>query len=95
MDGIVVHTSFIAYGVNYGAPLYFYIVLTLTFISFILISGGIGMTPGTSAYKDLLSQNMAWRCLRQGLCSLLQYTYYSEVSGRQAPRVPISFSFPF
>jgi ABC-2 type transport system permease protein len=34
---------FIAYGINYNAPIFFYIFLTLTFIPFILISGGIGI----------------------------------------------------
>ena len=34
---------FIAYGLNYHAPLVFYLVLTFTFIPFVLISGGVGI----------------------------------------------------
>ncbi|OHE59555.1 MAG: hypothetical protein A2Z47_16060 [Thermodesulfovibrio sp. RBG_19FT_COMBO_42_12] len=35
---------FIAYGINYGASFLFYLVLILTFIPFILVSGGVGIT---------------------------------------------------
>ncbi|MEW6068057.1 MAG: hypothetical protein AB1610_07195 [Nitrospirota bacterium] len=34
---------FIAYGINYNVPFYFYLMLILTFIPFILISGGLGI----------------------------------------------------
>lgn len=34
---------FIAYGISYDAPLLFYLILILTFIPFIFISGGIGI----------------------------------------------------
>ncbi len=34
---------FIAYGINYGASFLFYLVLILTFIPFILVSGGVGI----------------------------------------------------
>jgi ABC-2 type transport system permease protein len=34
---------FIAYGVSYGAPLYFYLFFILLFIPFLLIPGGIGI----------------------------------------------------
>ncbi len=35
---------FIAYGINYNAPCLFYLVLILTFVPFLLITSGIGIT---------------------------------------------------
>jgi ABC-2 type transport system permease protein len=58
---------FIAYGVNYQAPLYFHVMLTFTFISFILISGGIGITLAHLLTRIFSAQKLRLALLAAGL----------------------------
>ncbi|OGW39421.1 MAG: hypothetical protein A2Y97_02485 [Nitrospirae bacterium RBG_13_39_12] len=56
---------FIAYGISYNAPLIFYLVLILTFIPFLLIAGGIGITVA-----HLLTRIFSIRNLRLSLLAI-------------------------
>ena len=56
---------FVAYGVSYGAPLLFYLVLIVAFIPFLLTAGGIGITAA-----HLLTRIFPARKLRMALMAM-------------------------
>src|SRR4030043_287645 len=63
---------FIAYGISYNAPLRFYLMLILTFIPFLLIAGGIGITTA-----HLLTKVFSIKKLRLSLLAIGLFLFTS------------------
>ncbi len=86
---------FIAYGVNYRAPLYFYVVLTLTFISFILISGGIGITLAHLLTRIFSAKKLRLALLAAGLMLFIAIYILFRSQWSASPESPDQFFLSF
>ena len=69
---------FIAYGLNYHAPLVFYLVLTFTFIPFVFISGGGGII-----LAHLLTRIFSAKRLRLALFAAGAHSFHCTISAVQ------------
>ncbi len=86
---------FIAYGVNYRAPLYFYIVLTLTFIPFVLIWGGIGITLAHLLTRILSAKKLRLALLAAGLMLFIAIYMLFRSRWSASPESPEQFFLSF
>ena len=82
---------FIAYGVSYNAPLRFYLMLILTFIPFLLMAGGIGITAAHLLTRIFSIKKLRLSLLATGLSLFLSFYLLVRSQWSISPESPERF----
>jgi ABC-2 type transport system permease protein len=82
---------FIAYGLSYNAPLCFYLMLILTFIPFLLIAGGIGITAAHLLTRIFSIKKLRLSLLATGLFLFLSLYLLVRSQWSVSPESPERF----
>jgi ABC-2 type transport system permease protein len=86
---------FIAYGINYQAPFMFYIILVITFIPFLLLSGGIGITIAHLLTRIFSAKKIRLTLLGAGLLLFVTVYIWFRSQWHIDPESPDRFIYSF